>query len=351
MNGWSRLRVVVYLILGLVAVDVVVAANHTVWSAYDPEEYRERLDACRRHPHDLVIVGGSTVGEGIDPTVLAGLVRHGCPLDRVFALGMPGATTSEVWHGVEHGLPTPPRLLVYGVTASDLNENRHEPEGARHLASVGDLLDTARTRPAVAQRSARHFARARFGRLWNLHRYRNGIRLWAADSVESIWPGLFPEAVDEARKGLAFCAALRQDHGFAPRPDAQVRRLDELKAAGSLGQPFRFLDNYRTGGEHLTCLHRLLDWAETHRVEVLLVDMPVSADLEERLRPHAFVTFRALLADLQRERNVPVLHASRDALGLTDADFADVVHLNGAGTAKLSRWLRGALEDSSETTR
>jgi hypothetical protein len=339
-----RLRVVLYLVLGLVAVDALVAAYAPVWSSYDPEEYRERLEACRRRPHDLVIVGGSTVGEGIDPTVLSGTVHQGYPLDRVFALGMPGATTSEVWHGVKHGLPTPPRVLVYGVTASDLNDGRHEPEGPRNLMGVGDLL--ACTDAGVAGRSARHWTRAAVGRIWNLHRYRNGIRLWAADRFDGLWPGPFADAAAEARTGLAFSAALRRDDGFAPRPDAQLRRFDELKAAGSLGPPFHFLDNYRTGGEHTACLNRLLAWAEAHGVELLLVDMPVSADLDGRLYPTEFAAFRRFLTELETERGVRVLRATREAVGLTDADFADVVHLNGSGTAKLSRWLRGYLESN-----
>lgn len=342
-----RLRIVVYLLLGLIAVDAVVAAYAPVWAAYDPEEYRERLDACRRRPHDLVVVGGSTVGEGIDPAVLSGTVRDGCSLDRVFALGLPGATTSEVWHAVEHGLPTPPRALVYGITASDLNDARHEPEGARQLMDVGDLL--ASTDVRAASRSARHYARAAVGRLWNLHRYRNGIRLATADAVESMWPGPFAEAAAEARAGLAFSAALRRDDGFAPRPDAQVRRFDELKAGGSLGPPFHFLDNYRIGGEHTACLNRLLAWADARGVELLLVDMPVSADLDCRLHPEEFAAFRRFLGELERGRGVPVLRATREAVGLTDADFADVIHLNGSGTAKLSRWLRLVLD--SQPTR
>lgn len=347
----SRLRVVVFLLLGLLAVDVVLAAHSSIWTAYDPEEYRERLESCRRRPHDLVIAGGSTVGEGIDPTLLTGVVHRGHRLERVFALGLPGGTTSDVWHGVRHGLPTPPRVLVYGITASDLNDARHEPEGARSLMGGDDLLAAFHSEPAVGLRCARHSIRAVVGRVWNLYRYRNGIRLWTADRVESLWPGLFPEAVVEARQGLAFSAALRQDHGFAPRPDAVVRRFDELKAGGSLGPPFHFLDRYRTGGEHTTCLHRLFAWAEQNQVELILLDMPVSADLDQRIHPEEFAAFRRTLADLELKRNVQVLRPTREAVRLSDADFADIVHLNGSGATKLSQWLRHALEAESEAVR
>src|SRR5262249_39418107 len=139
-----------------------------------------------------------------------------------------------------------------------------------------------------------------------------------------------------------FTAALRRDDGFAPRPDAQVRRLDQLKAAGSYGPPFHFLDNYRLG-DHLACLRCLLDWCAERGVPVVLLDMPVSADLEERFHPSAFARYREVLADLQRRRGARVLSASRAALGLTDADFADLIHLNASGTARLIAWLRRQL--------
>jgi hypothetical protein len=343
-TGWGRYRVLFYLLAALVVLDLVVAGQRRLWHTYDPDEYRERLLACRRRPHDLVVVGGSTVGEGIDPTVLSGVSWHGQRLDDVFSLGLPGATTSEVWVAVRNGLPASPRLLVYGITASDLNDNRNEPHGPRSLMTAADLADWFRHHRSRATWAVRNYLRERLGRLWSLSYYRNGIRLWAADQAEHLWPGLFPEAATEARTALSFTAAVRQDHGFAPRPDAQVRRLDQLKAAGSYGPPFHFLDNYRLG-EYLSCLHCLLDWCEQRGVAVVLLDMPVSADLEERFHPAEFARYREMLAELQRRRGVRILSAGRATLGLTDADFADLIHLNASGTARLSGWLRRQLAD------
>jgi hypothetical protein len=120
--------------------------------------------------------------------------------------------------------------------------------------------------------------------------------------------------------------------------------LDQRKAAGGNGLPFNFLDHYHLGG-HLACLRRLLDWAKDHGVDVVLVDMPVSQDLEERLYPREYACYRQALADLERDRGVPVLRACRAAVGLTDADFSDLVHLNARGTARLGTWLRHQLAD------
>jgi hypothetical protein len=339
-----RYRVAFYLLLGLVALDFAVGAHSQLWRAYDPDEYRERLAGCLRQPHDLVAVGGSPVAEGVDPAALRGLCWQGRSIQRPYNLGLLGATTSEVWHCVEHGLIAPPRLLVYGITASDLNDSRDEPEGPRHLMTRADVASWASRRPGALEWCARQYGWERLGRLWKLYYYRNGIRLWAADRVGRLWPGAFAEAAAEARRGLARSAALHCDDGYAPDPAAQARSLDQLKAGGSFGPPITFLDRYRLG-EHLGHLHRLLDWAGEHGTAVILLDMPVSADLEERLHPREFAAYRAALAEVERGRHVHVLRASRVAVGLDDRDFADLIHLNARGTARLGAWLRQQLEE------
>jgi hypothetical protein len=343
-----RYRVAFYLLFGLVALDFAVGAHSRVWRAYDPDEYRERLAGCLRRPHDLVVVGGSTVAEGVDPAALRGLSWQGQAVERPYNVGLLGATTSEVWHCVEHGLIAPPRLLIYGITASDLNDSRDEPEGPRHLMTGADVASWASRRPGALEWCARQYAWERLGRLWKLCYYRNGIRLWAADRAGCLWPGAFAEAAAEAHRGLERSAALHRDEGYAPDPAAQVRSLAELKAGGSFGPPaaFLFLNHYRLG-EHLGHLHRLLDWAAERGTAVVLLDMPVSADLEERLHPREFATYRAALAEVERGRGVPVLRASRATVGLDDEDFADLIHLNARGSARLGTWLRPVLESNS----
>ena len=76
---------------------------------------------------------------------------------------------------------------------------------------------------------------------------------------------------------------------------------------------------------------------------VILVDMPVSAELEEQRYPQAFAVYRAVLAEVARTRSVTVLRASRTAVGLNDEHFADLIHLNSRGAARLSAWLREQL--------
>src|SRR4051794_41061127 len=52
-----RFRVLLYFVLGLAALDLLVAANRATWRTYDPDCYLERLEGCRAGPRDLVVVG------------------------------------------------------------------------------------------------------------------------------------------------------------------------------------------------------------------------------------------------------------------------------------------------------
>jgi hypothetical protein len=182
---WIRYRVLLYCLAGLIGLDLAVFCCRQVWRAYDPDDYRDRLENCRRHPADLVFVGGSPVRDGVDPAWFTGLRHKDEVLRTAYNLGLPGATTLEVWHAVKHGLAARPRLLVYGITATDLNDSRLEPHGPRTLMNAGDLLSLARRRPRAAAWCTRHYARDRLGRAWKLFYYRHALQLWFADCLET----------------------------------------------------------------------------------------------------------------------------------------------------------------------
>ena len=336
---WRRGRISLLFLLGLIGLDLVVHAFRSTWRRYDPDEYRERVRACRDGAWDLVVFGGSPVHEGIDPALLRGVSWRGTPLRRVFNCGLEGATASDTCLAVEQGLTTPPRLLVYGITASDVNDARGEPHGPRMLMGPADLATAWQLRPQATEWTTRHWLIGRASRSWNLYHYRHGIRLWLADQ----FPSFAPETAAEVQNNLRISTAIATNSGYAPRPEMRVRRLDRLKSRGWTGMPFKFLASYRLGG-HFRYVERILDWAETHGTTAVLVDMPVSADLEEIHFASDFQSYRQALRGLAASRDVRVVWATRQAIGLTDADFADLIHLNAVGSKRFSTWLRAQIE-------
>ena len=161
--------------------------------------------------------------------------------------------------------------------------------------------------------------------------------------ADAVWPGCSPETLKEARDQAAYGEAIRTGSGYAPASWFVNRRYDLAKAAGDPGPPFAFLDKYRTGS-HLKYLDEILAWASASGVTLVLVDMPVTADLEAKY-PEVFVEYRARLTEWEASRGVTVIRASRSAIGLGEDQFADIIHLNGAGAVKFSAWLRNRLAE------
>jgi len=338
----SRNRTVVLFTLFMLGADFVVGRFTATWERHSPDDYAARVTGCARARRDLVFVGGSPVTEGIDPGRIAGIDWNGRSLASAYAVGLSGGTTSDFYHAVVRACPAPPRVLVYGITASDLNDSRHEPHGPYSLMTWGDLTRWVRLRPESAEWVTRHFVRARVGQASNLYRYRHGIRMWAATEADRLLPGSCPESVREADDLRDSAEALETGSGYAPARGFAVGRYDAIKAAELSPGPFTYLDKYRTGS-HLKYLHLLIDWCDANGVELVLIDMPVTADLEAKY-PAAFAEYRTRLAEVERDRGLPVLRPTRTAVGLTDAHFADLIHMNRDGAARFSAWVRAALE-------
>lgn len=337
-------RTLLSILVGLVLLDLGVYLTRATWDRYSPNDYRDRVQTCRSRPRDLIVVGGSPVSEGIDPSHFLGMVHRGQAIDSVYSLGLPGATTTDCWHALQQGCPSPPRVLLYGITASDLNDARNCPEGPAELMTGSDLVDWIAHRPDSAAWATRQFLRARLERGWQFFDHRHGIRLWLADQLEEWSPGSFPETLAAARHNLAHGAALRSETGYAPNSVSVQRRYDHMKRDGFCQTTFLFLERYRLG-EHWRYLDRMRHWAEHHDAELILVDMPITEDLE-CLYPEEFRRYREALRAWARDQGVRVLWASRATLELSDRQFSDLIHLNAEGTRQLSGWIRAQLDDS-----
>jgi len=49
------------------------------------------------------------------------------------------------------------------------------------------------------------------------------------------------------------------------------------------------------------------------------------------------------LTELERDRQVKVIRATRDSVGLTDRHFADLIHMNRDGAMVFSGWVSSRL--------
>jgi len=334
-------------VAGLVLLDFVVWCNRTTWEQHSPDDYAVRVEACAMERRDLVFVGGSPIAEGINPDHLGSIRWHGEVLSNVYSIGLSGGTTTDVFFGTKRACPVPPKVLVYGMTASDINDRRHEPHGVHSLMDWTDVRDWQRTRPEAAEWVLRHYARDRAGSLWQTYRYRHGLKMWLAKQADGAMPGFCPESRAEAERQIASSDALRTGRGYVPTPWFAGRQYDEMKAGGWQQPPFEYLANYATGS-HLKYLDRLADWCCDNGVSLVLVDMPTTADLEAR-HPAEFSEYRDRVRAFAMERRLPIVSANRESTGLNDAHFADLIHLNRAGADRLSAWIGSELTRLGES--
>ena len=339
-RDWRKLRPLVTLLTAFALLDYAARRDAPIWERCSPDDYAARVEGCQREARDYVVVGGSAVSEGLDPDALAGLNWAGSPLPNGYALGLPGGTLTDVTIALRHAAPTAPRLVIYGAAATDLNDARNEPHGPYSLYDAADVAELCRTRPDARSWTVRRYAEGQCRQASAIYQHRHGLKMAAALAVESRCPGACPHAAKEAAGLRDYADALRLGRGYAPAAWFADARYDLRKVAPTPLAPFDFLDKYRTGS-HWRYFAKLRDWSTERGVALVVVEMPVTADLDAKY-PAALAEFRALLDALPAD-GVPVLHASRDAVKLTDADFADLVHVNRGGAAKLSAWTRDAV--------
>ena len=191
-----RLRPVTLLAISLLALDLAVRHFAPVWERHSPDDYAARIDGCRARPRDFIVVGGSPVSEGFDPEAMAGLTWQGRPLSDGYAVGLPGATTTDIYHALRHAAPVAPKLVIYGLSPTDLNDARNEPHGAYSIDTAADVADIWRTRPDVRSWTVKRYAEGWARSLWGVYRYRHGIRMAAALACNGRSPDSCPGAAD-----------------------------------------------------------------------------------------------------------------------------------------------------------
>ncbi|MGL4422371.1 MAG: hypothetical protein ACRCZF_17000 [Gemmataceae bacterium] len=309
------------------------SADH--WRRYAPDDYSERITRMRTAPHEVLLLGGSPVSEGINPTLIGNIpIATGtAPATAIYSLGLPGGTTTDFELALRQAESSPPKLVIYGITASDFNEDRREPHGAWSIMTRHDLSRIWADEPAHRNWYAKQYAAARVSEASALYRHRNGIRLALADWCHP----LDAPNRERAQSELARSRDFSTGNGFVPATGFLQGRYDIRKQTPECLPPFGFLNHYRID-LHARSLERIIAWCASHDAELVFVDMPVTADLQTEYAA-AFATYRQEILEPLKARGFLVIDAHRRNVGLDDAGFADLIHLNRAGSDLFSPWL------------
>jgi len=263
---------------------------------------------------DVIFVGSSVVAEGIDPLAYndsSGRIAYNA------ALSAASMRATELWVRDVVLQETDPSIVVIGVSGRDLNDNGiSQTEFYERLTNSPGYID--RRKPAnplehVESWFLQHSA---------LVRLRPILRDPAAIVVAQN-PGQ-PGSEDEPDIG-AFGSDVSATSG--PYTDFGQWRMAWLA---------RHLNDYSIGNSETEALGRLIETLIAHDIEVLLVNMPVTADYVETLPDgrRDMQELDLILEDIASAAGVEYLDASAQ---YEKTDFRDPAHLTPEASSMFAR--------------
>jgi len=270
---------------------------------------------------DVVVLGSSATGEGIDPEQLAQASQAYDSAYNAWHAGAPARSLDLLARSLV--LPVlRPEVMVIGLTSEQLNDN-----GSGRLSHQALESSPARPRVPEEENAAEGIVRrvvdwSYFVRLRETLRRPNELM----DALRT-GPDANPYEIDS--RGMS-TSNLAQELRLTPR------HLEQNREA---------LADYELGRVELPAFRRLVRRLRSDGIGVLIVNMPVLEDVYSPLHPRGIVDndrYEAALEALTREERLAYLDTTKEPWG--PEWFADENHVNGRGSARLTDLVAKALD-------
>ena len=325
---WSRRLTV----LVLVALAVLLAAELATraieahleapleWQSYETQTKVSQMDALGKHGGaDIVFLGSSLMDTGLEPTIFDGqLGGHVVGYNAALSSSIPRMT--EPWAQYVVVPKLHPKVIVLGLDSYDFTD-----EGPGRTA----FLDAFLASPGARHAMGRSDVLQRFDR-------------WL-DGHSALWDHRFqlrdPETLADAVLGRR---PVEDPEAAAVEPDGRQSFDQDLPFANRVVGGDLPVGDWSLGTLDPAAVDRLIRFARSRGIKVVLVDMPVTNDYVAR-HPHGEADYETFIAAVQAL-------ATRDGATVVDLDglrdhslFADEVHLNKHGAQVFSTQLAAAL--------
>ena len=285
----------------------------SAWPSPELQKKYDQIVAREGRSTQVVLMGDSMMDAAGAPAALAGAGAT----SSIYNASIAGETLPTIAQWTEKVVVPRlhPKLVVLGFSSNELN-----PAALAPATGLGAYNASRAVRAAEGTGSLVDRADA-FLRRWSyLYRYRDDLRHPFALPAT----GAFNPSLNAAGEDLAFL-----DQSYLEGTAAHARAVVEGVYAALAG--------FRVGPQNVSLLSGLITWLRQRGTRVLLVVMPVTADLV-RLLPHgpadyqsSLDAFRSVAAGSGAQLSIPGIWPT--------SSFADPVHLNGAGTAAFTRFL------------
>ncbi len=326
MFGVPLILALVVLVLaeGAVRVGHSALATPSAWPAPELEKKYSQIlaRAASGQGIDVVLVGDSMMDAAGDP---GGLVAAGTKLT-IYNASVAGETLPTIaqWTTKVVVPRLHPKVVVVGFSSNELNPTVLNPAQGLGAYEHSRAVRSAQGTGGVIDRADA------FLRQWSLlYRYRTSLRHPLAGPPAAV----FDPKLSGSGQDLAFVRGRYLEAGGIN----QARLV--------IGTIIATLTGFRVGSQNVAILRAMLTSLRSQGIQVLLVAMPVTADL---------VGFHPAGAD-DYQRALAGFASIAQSAGATFAvpgvwpisEFADPVHLNGAGTVHFSSYLAPLLRQAA----
>ncbi len=285
----------------------------------------------QRVPADILFLGTSKINTAVIPAVIESELAEklGRPVT-AFCLGQPGTSTFTSWQVLRDVVASngSPRVVVLELSPASLNANHgHIPRDLRSYCSLGDLIEAT---PWID--SWQRLVAASGGAFRGL----STCTLFATRTL--YWDSVQPRIEKLARKhGAQFGPRQRQQRRLSDLTDEQQQQL--VLGAVAWGR-HEYMDRYEIGGAPEAAFRSICRLTRDRGIPLVVLDPPVADRYGRRIAtPEESREFQSYLDHVAKTCAFESVELDPASLGLSDADFLDLTHLNWDGAATVSRHL------------
>ena len=294
----------------------------TPWAASGDITLAEELFWSAEKQPDVVLMGDSRTGNGLNPAVIEEVLAERGRQSTVVNIWLAGAGPVEFRTVVERVLSAhPPQVVICNINENSLSEQAsHDgtPTWDQQLREVWGAPDVSRL-------------------TWDLHRASGSLH-WGAFVQRAGYNMLFAIARGRGMLPQSRADGLRQRRGYLPR----FGQLSDQRLAAQAATDGRRYQGLEVSERGATRLRAFLRAARSARLKLVVVLLPVNPALVKLFPKERYQRFVDFVARTTRECQIPFVNLYASPAVPRDG-YYDAHHLNDRGADIVSRVVAGSI--------